>query len=127
VHGLTLANATQANLARAAIEGMLCGLADGLDALVGEGVPVTRVLLVGGGARAEAVRRIAPTVLGCPVRVPPPGEYVADGAARQAAWTLTGTLPDWATGDAETVDTAPVPAIRDRYAQARERFVNRLG
>src|SRR5205814_8478264 len=29
--GLTRANATPANLARAAVEGMLCGLADGLD------------------------------------------------------------------------------------------------
>ncbi|HEY3610209.1 MAG TPA: FGGY family carbohydrate kinase, partial [Pseudonocardiaceae bacterium] len=59
VHGLTLANATQSNLARAAVEGMLCGLADGLDALTNQGVPVERVLLIGGGARAEAVRRIA--------------------------------------------------------------------
>jgi xylulokinase len=127
LHGLTPANATPANLARAAVEGMLCGLADGLDALVKAGVPVSRVLLVGGGARAEAVRRIAPTVLGHPVRVPPPGEYVADGAARQAAWTLTGTLPEWDTGTAETFDTAPVPAIRARYAEASDRFVNRLG
>lgn len=127
VHGLTPANATQANLARAAVEGMLCGLADGLDALIDAGVPVSRVLLVGGGARAEAVRRIAPTVLGHPVRVPIPGEYVADGAARQAAWTLTGKLPEWDTGAAETFDTAPVPAIRERYADASDRFVNQLG
>jgi len=126
VHGLTLANATQPNLARAAVEGMLCGLADGLDALVREGVPVTRVLLVGGGARAEAVRRIAPTVLGCPIAVPPPGEYVADGAARQAAWVQTGTLPDWRTENTETFDATPVPAIRARYADARDQFLSQL-
>jgi xylulokinase len=120
VHGLTLTNATQPNLARAAVEGMLCGLADGLDALKEQGVPVERVLLIGGGARAEAVRRIAPTVLGHPVLAPDPGEYVADGAARQAAWTLTGTPPEWHTGDTETFDAAPVPAIRDRYAEARD-------
>ena len=126
VHGLTLTNATQPNLARAAVEGMLCGLADGLDALVREGVPVTRVLLVGGGARAEAVRRIAPTVLGCPIAVPPPGEYVADGAARQAAWVQTGTLPEWRTEHTETFDAAPVPAIRGRYAEARDQFLNQL-
>jgi xylulokinase len=128
VHGLTLANSTPANLARAAVEGMLCGLADGLDALVGAGVPVDRVLLVGGGARAEAVRRIAPTVLGRPVVVPPPGEYVADGAARQAAWVLAGgpTPPEWSIGDAETFDSPPVTAVRERYADARERVVSRL-
>jgi xylulokinase len=120
VHGLTLTNATQPNLARAAVEGMLCGLADGLDALKEQGVPVERVLLIGGGARAEAVRRIAPTVLGHPVLVPDPGEYVADGAARQAAWTLTGAPPEWHTSNAETFDAPPVPAIRDRYAEARD-------
>ena len=53
--------------------------------------PVERVLLVGGGARSEAVRRIAPAVFGVPgASCPPPGEYVADGAARQAAWVLSG-------------------------------------
>ncbi|PZS23411.1 MAG: xylulokinase, partial [Pseudonocardiales bacterium] len=90
VHGLRLATATAAHLARAAVEGLLCGLADGIDALVAAGARVDRVFLVGGGARSAAVRRIAPTVLGHPVLVPPPGEYVADGAARQAAWTLSG-------------------------------------
>jgi xylulokinase len=126
VHGMTLANATQANLARAAVEGMLCGLADGLDALVAAGVPVRRVLLVGGGARAEAVRRIAPTVLGQPVLVPPAGEYVADGAARQAAWTLSGAPlpPEWTIGATETFDGAPEPAVRDRYAAARDHVID---
>jgi xylulokinase len=126
VHGMTLANATQANLARAAVEGMLCGLADGLDALVAAGVPVRRVLLVGGGARAEAVRRIAPTVLGRPVLVPPAGEYVADGAARQAAWTLSGAPlpPEWTIGATETFDGAPEPAVRDRYAAARDHVID---
>ena len=33
LHGLRLDNSTPAHLARAAVEGMLCGLADGLDAL----------------------------------------------------------------------------------------------
>ena len=90
LHGLTLTSTTPAHLARAAVEGLLCGLADGLDALVAQGAVVRRVLLVGGGARSEAVRRLAPAVLGCPVLVPAPGEYVADGAARQAAWVLSG-------------------------------------
>src|SRR5205823_5869799 len=101
VHGLRLGTSTPAHLARAAVEGVLCGLADGLDALVAHGARVGRILLVGGGARSEAVRRIAPTVLGHPVRVPAPGEYVADGAARQAAWVLTGGAapPAWTTED----------------------------
>lgn len=86
--GMTLASTTRENLARAAVEGMLSGLAAGLEALRGLGVPLDRALLVGGGAQSEAVRTIAPLVLGLPVEVPAPGEYVALGAARQAASVL---------------------------------------
>lgn len=86
--GMTLAATTRENLARAAVEGMLGGLGAGLDALRGLGVPLERALLIGGGAQSEAVRAIAPAVLGIPVEVPAPGEYVAIGAARQAASIL---------------------------------------
>ena len=83
--GLTRANATPEHLARAAVEGMLCGLADGLDALRGQGLAVRRVLLIGGAARSRAVQQAAPGVFGVPVTVPAPGEYVALGAARGRA------------------------------------------
>ena len=86
--GMTLASTTRENLARAAIEGMLRGLGAGLAALRGLDVPLERALLIGGGAQSEAVRAIAPAVLGLPVEVPAPGEYVALGAARQAATVL---------------------------------------
>ncbi|MBN9179544.1 MAG: xylulokinase [Microbacterium sp.] len=88
--GMTLASTTRPNLARAAVEGMLAGLGAGLGALRGLGVQPTRALLVGGGAQSAAVREIAPLVLGIPVEVPEPGEYVALGAARQAALVLAG-------------------------------------
>ncbi|MEU1604983.1 xylulokinase [Micromonospora matsumotoense] len=128
VHGLTLRTATPAHLARAAVEGMLCALADGLDALVAQGATVERVILVGGGARSAAVRRIAPQVFGRPVVVPPPGEYVADGAARQAAWVALGgaTPPTWALKDTEEYAAEPVPAIRQRYAEARDHTLDRV-
>ncbi|MDZ8171591.1 xylulokinase [Microbacterium xanthum] len=83
--GMTLASTTRENLARAAVEGMLSGLGAGLDALREVGVPLERALLIGGAAQSAAVREIAPAVLGLPVEVPAPGEYVALGAARQAA------------------------------------------
>jgi xylulokinase len=63
---------------------MLAGLGAGLDALRDQGVPLRRVLLVGGGARSAAVQQIAPAVFGLDVEVPAPGEYVALGAAEQA-------------------------------------------
>ncbi|MEU4794023.1 xylulokinase [Micromonospora tulbaghiae] len=127
LHGLTLGTSTPAHLARAAVEGMLCGLADGLDALIAQGARADRIILVGGGARSAAVRRIAPQVFGRPVVVPPPGEYVADGAARQAAWVALGgdTPPAWSVGDTEEYGDEAVPAIRERYAGAREQVLDR--
>ncbi|MDQ1129448.1 xylulokinase [Microbacterium sp. SORGH_AS_0888] len=86
--GMTLASTTRENLARAAVEGMLSGLGAGLDALRELGVPLRRALLIGGAAQSPAVRAVAPGVLGLPVEVPAPGEYVALGAARQAASVL---------------------------------------
>jgi xylulokinase len=127
VHGLTLRTADPAHLARAAVEGMLCALADGLDALVGQGAEVNRIVLVGGGARSEAVRRIAPALFGKPVLVPPPGEYVADGAARQAAWVTAGgdLPPTWSAGTPQVYEDTSVPLIREQYAAARDKVVDR--
>jgi len=125
LHGLTLKTMTPAHLARAAVEGMLCGLADGLDALRAQGMAVGRVLLIGGAASSRAVREIAPTVFATPVITPPGSEYVADGAARQAAWALTGHRPQWSLGATEVHEADPVPAIRHRYAEARERILER--
>lgn len=125
--GLTRSNMTPEQLARAAIEGVLCGLADGVDALVAQGVPVDRVLLIGGAARSSAVQEIAAMVFDRPVAVPSAAEYVALGAARQAAWALAATPepPDWQRSD-EIRLPAPGSAvgieIRDRYAQARHRL-----
>ncbi|MGX5695546.1 xylulokinase [Agromyces soli] len=116
--GLTLASTTRANLARAAIEGMLCGLADGLDALRAVGVAARRVLLIGGAAQNPAVRRIAAQVFDLPVAVPTPGEYVADGAARQAAWALSGERPGWGVEVAEALPADAHPVIRAQYARA---------
>ena len=131
LHGARLANLTPANLARAAVEGLLCGLADGVEALRACGVPMRRALLIGGGARSEAVCRIAPSVLGVPVLVPPPGEYVADGAARQAAWALRGGAepPKWpvagGAGHAIRYEADEVEAVRVRYAAARDHILSR--
>ena len=90
LHGLTLDSWTPATVARAAVEGLLCGLADAVEALEAQGAAASRVVLVGGGAASRAVREIAPAVFGRPVHVPPAGEFVARGAARQAAWVLAG-------------------------------------
>lgn len=124
LHGISRDNLIPANIARAAVEGMLGGLADAVDALVNVGVTPQRVLLVGGAAANPAVVDVAATLVDAPVEVPPAGEYVADGAARQAAWVLLGDgLPTWpAVREGQTIrrDTKPVPQVREQYRGARE-------
>jgi xylulokinase len=125
LQGLRHKTSTPAHLARAAVEGVLCGLADGLDALEARGVVIERVHLIGGGSRSEALRRIAPTVFGRPVLVPPPGEYVADGAAFQAMWALDpGRQPaPWASDTSLRFEGEPVPAVRARYGEVRDKVI----
>jgi xylulokinase len=71
----------------------------------------------------EAVQQLAAGILGRPVLVPPRGEYVADGAARQAAWVLSGddAPPEWAQPGLQEFDAPPATAVRERYAEVRSR------
>ncbi len=120
LYGMTLASMTRENLARAAVEGLLCHMADAMAAVRAQGATIERITLVGGAARSRAVREIGPAVLGVPVLVPAPGEYVADGAARQAAWVLSGSAeaPVWERAGATTFDAPPTPAVLDAYREA---------
>jgi xylulokinase len=122
LHGLRVSNATPANLARAAVEGLLCALADGLAQLTTHGVVARRILLIGGGARSRALREIAPTVFGMPVLAPNPAEYVALGAARQAAWALRGLPrpPAWKPPATDEYTADPMPAVVEHYARVRD-------
>jgi xylulokinase len=124
IGGLTRSNATPANLARAAVEGMLANLVAGVAAVRRLGLPVERVVLIGGASASAAVRAVAPSLFGVPVAIPEPGEYVGLGAARQAAWTLAGgdRPPAWevryeATLDPPSDDTGA--AVLARYAALR--------
>jgi xylulokinase len=94
IAGLRTAS-TREHVARAAFEGVVCGLLDGLDALRANGVDTGgRLVLVGGGARSDAYQRIVADLAGRPVTIPPPHEHVAAGACAQAAAILHGSAPD---------------------------------
>jgi xylulokinase len=118
--GLTRENLTPANLARAAVEGLLCLMADAIEAIRSLDVTIDRVTLIGGGGRSPAVRVAASAVLGVPVVLPPPAEYVALGAARQAAWVLSGgeKPPTWNRGGSEISEVSATPWVLDRYRQS---------
>jgi xylulokinase len=123
LRGMTSSNTTPENLARAAVEAVLCSLADAIDNLADCGIVAQRVILIGGAARSPAVRAIAPAIFGVPVTVPEPAEYVALGAARQAAWALSGAdlPPDWPPAGPGTEYVAePSPEVRQQYAALRD-------
>ncbi len=119
---------TREHLARAAFEGVACGLLDALDALVHAGVPLDdRIVLIGGGARSPAFRRVLADLSGRPVLVPDRVEHVAAGACVQAAAVLCGrTVAEvsaaWGLGDGRLVDpdhAVDRDAVRGAYAAAR--------
>jgi xylulokinase len=116
---------TPAQLARAAVEGVVCNLLAGADALGTEPLQGT-VFLVGGAARSAAYRRVVADLTGRTVQVPADEELVAGGAAVQAAAIHLGcdfaeVADVWGLRDGETVEpdhTVDREAIRVAYANA---------
>lgn len=117
-------DATPAQLARAAVEGVVCNLLAGADAL-GAGAAHGTVFLVGGAARSAAYRRVVADLTGRAVQVPADEELVAGGAAVQAAAIHLGcdfaeVADAWDLRRGETVepdDTVDRAAIRAAYAE----------
>ena len=122
--GMNLNNSNPADIARAMIEGMLAGLADAVDALIALGVNVNRILLIGGAAKNPAIPTIASALFGREVLVPPAGEYVADGAAKQAAWALLGQMPTWDLGKVSHHESKATPHVMDKYRTLRDNTAN---
>ena len=104
------------------MEGPLCSQRDCLELLKRLGTEVRRILLVGGGAKSRAVRAYAPQILGKDVELPKLDEYVAIGAARQAAWVLSGDNqpPEWPTEVEETLTGEPEEETYRQYRSWRK-------
>ena len=101
---------TRGDLAASAHLGVLCGLLDGVDALLAVGLEAGGHLsLVGGGARSPAYRQLLADAWGQPIRVPDVEESVATGAAVQAAAIqggddLAAVATRWGLGAGATVE-----------------------
>lgn len=119
--GMNINNSNPADIARAMIEGMLAGLADAVDSLITLGVKVERILLIGGAAKNPAVPVIASALFGREVLVPPIGEYVANGAAKQASWALLGQMPQWDLGHVQHHSSVPTPSVMEKYRALKEK------
>ena len=117
------ADVSAAQLARAAVEGVVCNLLAGADSLGqvwGTGVPRR------GAARSAAYRRVVADLTGRAVVVPAEGELVAAGAAVQAAAVHLGcgfeeVAEAWELGHGVMVEpdtTVDAVGIRSAYAAA---------
>jgi xylulokinase len=118
---------TPSQLARAAVEGVVCNLLEGADAL--DLPTMRRIFLIGGGARSAAFRRVVADLTGRPVVVPVEDELAACGAALQAAAVLHecrfDTLAEaWCLGAGEVLEpdgNVDRSALRASYAAASAR------
>lgn len=117
-------SSTREDVARAYVEGLLCSLADGITSLEERtGTAARRITLIGGGARSRAVQQLAPAIFGREVTIAPDGEFVALGAARQAAWALAGTEepPTWEISGSRIVTADATPQVLEAYRELKER------
>ncbi len=119
--GITNSNLTAENIARAGIEAIICGLVDSITTLQSSGAQIERVMIIGGAAKNPGVGPIASAILGRPVMTFPPREFVADGAARQAAWALLGELPNWKIPDVIEFNEKSAPFILDQHRKLKEK------
>jgi xylulokinase len=131
--GLSLAH-SRAHLTRAVLEGVCFALRDSLAILQELGMAPRHVLLTGGGARSEFIRRLQADIFGLPVTTVNREEGPAYGAALLAAVGV-GAFPDLQAATRSTLERAPLmdpdrdahrayqpiyERYRARYAAARQ-------
>lgn len=119
-HGITHSNFTKENIARASIEGVIAGMIYAARAVERLGVSYSRILIIGGAAKNSAVQQISADLFGREIYIPAIGEYVADGAAKQAAWALSGKEkpPNWSLGEIKEVNSRNSdPEIVESYME----------
>jgi xylulokinase len=124
IFGVTGSNFNKANIARAAIEGLMCGLADALEAITSQGIKVDKLAMVGGAGKNQAVQVIAPQIFGMDISLPEPGEYVALGAAKQAASALAGAEVKWESSKNKNLTGTSDQKTRDAYKTAKDNYLN---
>lgn len=132
LHNLTIDNANADNLARAHVEGLICSMAQAIDSIKRSGAEAaaskgttatkkSRVLLIGGAAANKAVQEVAASVFDVEeIHIPVPGEYVARGAALQAAWALAGSKPRWALPVERTIKCSRKPIVMEQYLETQK-------
>lgn len=108
------------HLGRAVLDGVAFALADCQDALLEDGAPIGRVMLIGGGARSRFWSEIIATVIDRPVMIPATATLgPAFGAARLARHCCGGDL---LARDEEAHVVQPRVEWRDELVRRRDEF-----
>jgi xylulokinase len=126
-HGILVglrSDLTREQVARAAFEGVICGLLDGLDALTASGAPTSgRLIVTGGGARSKAYRQFLADLSGRPIHSAEISESAASGAAIQAAAVLRGRcVLDVANDWAPALPIVAEPRLHQSRDELRARY-----
>lgn len=123
LENMSLTNCTRENTARAFVEALLCSMSFGLSAIEETtGAKFTRIVMIGGASINRAVQECARSVFNVPIIVPSPAEYVARGAAVQAAWALSGKKPDWTLKLNTSLESTYEPRVFQQYKAAAEKM-----
>ncbi len=131
INGLTAANSSRENIARAAMESAIFGMRIGLEAFQALGFRAKEIRIIGGGSKSALWREIAANVMNLPVKRPDNDEAAAMGGAIQALWCMMsgqgkavsiGSLTDEhiRINDADCIN--PDPASVAAYDKAYEEY-----
>ncbi|MDR2193117.1 MAG: xylulokinase [Treponema sp.] len=86
--GITAANCSQENLARAALESAIFGMRIGLEAFQVLGFKAREIRITGGGSKSPLWRQMVADIMNLPVKRPVNAEAATMGGAIQALWCL---------------------------------------
>ena len=116
----TWSDAAEHDIARALIEGLVIGLAQGMNRLIGLGIEARELHITGGGAKTASMRQIVADIFGLPVIGFKMIEGGALGAAIQAGWTYCETK-----GEPRPLEKIVKSAVKtDRKTRAEPRKEN---
>ena len=123
--GLSLQH-TRAHMVRSAMEGVVFALKQGLDLMLGLGVPLERLVVSGGGTRHPLWLQLQADIFGQAVYPSQAAEATGRGAALLAG-IGAGIFSDVQDAVARTLQpglapTLPRPEMVERYASAYQRF-----
>ena len=120
---------TRADVARAVMEGVALTLAEARDCLAAAGATLSRVGLIGGGAKSRLWTRMIAAATGFTVLRMKGGETgPAFGAARLARMAATGEPAEAVCAPPEILDASePEPALAEAFARQRQRFIELYG